>query len=138
MSIVLGFLTGGFNWLKGLPWQVWAGIALLALCGLSYCAGERSGKAEERSKWEAEVAEIRAEREEAAKRAEELDDALAIQIAATITQRRQELDDVTANLPDQELTARQCARIDSELRRARRGRELPPACADKLGYRAEQ
>ena len=131
------WLLGIGSFFKGLPWQVYAAIGVLVLCGASYCTGERYGRSEERAAWEAQVAEIRAEREALAVKVEELDEALAIQVAATITQRRQELDDVTANLPDQELSARQCARIDSELRRAGRGRELPPSCAAKLGSGAE-
>lgn len=132
MSFLLSFAMGGLNWLKGLPWQAWAAIAAVALCGLSYCAGERSGKLNERDKWEERVSEIRAERDKAMRDAAESDRALQLQIDASIDGRRKELDDETADIPDQELTARQCARVAQQLRIAGRGRELSPACARKL------
>lgn len=131
-TTLLGLLTGGLNWLKSLPWQVYAGIGAILLLGISYCAGESHGRTEERIKWENKVAEIRKERDEQAKRAEEADEALAKQIAATITARREELDNDTANIPDQELSARQCARVRQLLRIEGRGRELPASCAAKL------
>ena len=130
--MILSWLMSAVSFLKGLPWQIYAGVGVLLLCGLSYCAGERTGREDERAAWEQEVAEIRAERDEAAKRAAMADEALADQVAKNILERRKELDDATANIPDQELSARQCARVAQLLRREGRGRELSPACAAKL------
>lgn len=117
------------GFLKAVPWQVWAVVAIIAACGLSYCAGERTGRADERALWEAEVAEIRADRDKAMSRAAELDELLAASTDASIIERRKELDDATEELPDQGLSARQCARARQQLQREGRGRELSPACA---------
>ncbi len=132
MGFLLSLALGGFNWLKGLPWQVWAGIAVIAAVGLSYCVGERNGTADERAAWETKVAEIRAERDAAMQDATEKDQALADIVAADILENRKELDDVVKDLPDQELSARQCARVAQQLRREGRGHSIPTACTAKL------
>ena len=85
-----------WKFLSELPWQVWAGIAVVALCGASYCVGETDGVAKERAANEKEVAEIRKKRDQAAKRAEEADAKLAAIVAKNILERRTELDNDTA------------------------------------------
>ncbi|MXP43003.1 hypothetical protein [Allopontixanthobacter sediminis] len=118
------YAAKALGFLKGIPWQVWAGIAALLIVGLAYCQGVDAGETKERAKWEKQVAEIRAERDAAMARATKTDTKINEEGTAAIEGRRKELDDAKANLPDQGLTDRQRARACAELQRQGRGCEV--------------
>ena len=119
--------------LAAIPHWVW--LALLAVVALTLWGNHRyaAGRAEEAEAWEAEVAEIRRERDAAAAKAKRADLALRAAGLETISERRKELDNATADLPDQGLTPRQRARVCAELRRTGRRCELPAAGAGAAG-----
>jgi|TARA_R100000479_G_scaffold176487_1_gene131359 hypothetical protein len=122
LSAIAGFLDR-------VPWQVWAAIGLIIAAVIWGNHRYDDGREEERAAWEEKVAEIRAERDEAMKLATDMDKALAAAGIATIEDRRKELDDATADIPDQELTPRQRARACAELQRQGRGCEAPSAAS---------
>lgn len=95
-------------------------IVVGLICGAlwgAYCWSWDRGRDHERDAWEAKVEEIRAKREQTADTAAKIDVETATQSSAAITEKRKEIDNATANLPDQGLTARQRARACAELRR---------------------
>ncbi len=51
------------------PWQVWAGIALILAVSLSYCHGKGVGEREERAEWIAKLEKAEADAEAKAKEA---------------------------------------------------------------------
>jgi hypothetical protein len=94
------------------------------LCGAlwgAYCWSWDRGRDHERAAWEARVKEVREKRQETAAAAAKTDVETATQSSAAITEKRKEIDNATANLPDQGLTPRQRARACAELRRQGRG-----------------
>lgn len=108
---------------------LWIATFLLigaALVGL-YLWAYDNGRDSERARWEAKVAEIRKERDEAMSELAKADAAAAKALEATITDNRKALDDETANLPDQPLSDRQRARACREL--VRQGRRCEPSAA---------
>lgn len=99
-------------------------LVLALLCGALYAAYSWSwdrGRDHERAEWQAQVEKVRAKRRKAAELAAEDDAKIAAEAATPITEKRKEIDNATANLPDQSLTARQRARACAELRRQGRG-----------------
>ena len=95
-------------------------VCILAICGAlygAYCWAWDQGRDHERQAWNDKVSEIRAKRQSQADRAATGDVVIADQATTAIEDRRKELDNATAKLPDQELTPRQRARADAELRR---------------------
>lgn len=76
--MTLAIVKGIWDFLRGVPWQVWAGIVVLLVVGLAYCQGVDAGEqkimrqlevAEREAKERAENAEAVAT-EEAQERAE--------------------------------------------------------------------
>lgn len=102
-----------------------SGLIVVALfCGAlwgAYCWSWDRGRDHERAAWEARVKEVREKRLETAAAAAKTDVETAAQSSAAITEKRKEIENATANLPDQGLTARQRARACAELRRQGRG-----------------
>lgn len=99
-------------------------IVVAALCGLLWGAYSWSwdrGRDHERAAWQAEIAKVKAKRQKAAETAADADAKIAAEAATPITEKRKEIDNATANLLDQALTARQRARACAELRRTGRG-----------------
>lgn len=99
-------------------------IVVAALCGLLWGAYDWAwdrGRDHERAEWQAEVEKVREKRRKASELAAEADAKIAADAATPITDKRKEIDNATANLPDQNLSARQRARACAELRRTGRG-----------------
>lgn len=95
-------------------------VVMLAICGAlygAYCWAWDQGRDHERTAWNEKIQEIRAKRQRQADTAATGDVAIADQATTAIEDRRKELDNATAKLPDQGLTPRQRARSDAELRR---------------------
>lgn len=103
----------------------WAFVALLVLGAIyaAYCWAWDRGRDHERAAWEAAVAEIRKERDDAMAALGKQDAKDADALETSITENRKALDDETANLPDQPLSDRQRARACREL--LRQGRRCP-------------
>lgn len=101
-------------------------IVLLVLGAIyaAYCWAWDRGRDHERAAWEAAVAEIRKERDDAMAALGAADAKDADALETSITENRKALDDETANLPDQPLSDRQRARACREL--MRQGRRCPP------------
>lgn len=104
----------------------WAFVALLVLGAIyaAYCWAWDRGRDHERAAWEAAVAEIRKERDDAMAALGKQDAKDADALETSITENRKALDDETANLPDQPLSDRQRARACREF--LRQGRRCPP------------
>ena len=102
-----------------------SGLTVVALlCGLLwgfYSWSWDRGRDHERAEWNAEFAKVRAKRQKTAETAADADAKTAAEAATPITEKRKEIDNATANLPDQGLSARQRARACAELRRQGRG-----------------
>lgn len=113
------------GWLKVVPWQIWAAVALFFAFWL-WGEHRHSAGYNQRVKEEAEE-QRQAEEEQERKRieAERGDKKTKNSGDKAIADRRKDLDDAKANLPDQGLTARQRARACAELRR--QGKVCPPA-----------
>ena len=90
-----------------------AGIAIWQIYSTIYDRGVQH----ERDEWVEEVAEIRKARDAAMIKANAYDKLVKAGGEKAITDKRKELDDETAKLPDKGLSARQRARADIELRR---------------------
>lgn len=106
-----------WRFLKKIPWQVYV---VIGVCLLIWQYGERryeDGVADERARVIA--ANIKKERARIAREMEAAtEDAETKTVGEqTIAERRKELDNATANIPDQGLTDRQRARVCAELRR---------------------
>lgn len=104
-------------------------VAALALLYGAYSAIYRAGERGADRRWEAKTAEIRSARDAMALKAAELDALLARETSAPVKEKRKEIDDAVANLPDQGLSPRQRARACAELRRQGFGCETPAAPA---------
>ena len=125
MTFAIPFLT---KWLLG-KWceraaaLITNAIFILAIASAvygAYCWAWDRGRDHERGEWQAEVTKIRKARDDAMVKARKYDKIVADKGNAAITKKRKEIDDETANLPDQGLTARQRARANTELRRKQR------------------
>ena len=100
-------------------------IGLLAIIvWLLYSWAWDRGRDHQRALNDAEVAEIRKERDDAAAALGKRDAAEADAVEANISQNRKELDDATAKIPDRALSDRQRARACREL--VRQGKRCPP------------
>jgi hypothetical protein len=99
-------------------------ITVALLCGFLwgfYSWSWDRGRDHERSAWQAKVEQVREKRQKTADDAADADAKTAAEAATPITETRKEIDNATANLPDQGLSARQRARACAELRRQGRG-----------------
>lgn len=105
---------------KSVPLWVWATILIAGAWWIDRSHQYDLGRADEREAWEAEVASIRAERAALALVVADQDAQLAAKANQTIEERREELDNAVADIPDQALTDRQRARVCAE--RLRQGR----------------
>ncbi|MGV1682891.1 hypothetical protein [Sphingopyxis sp. NJF-3] len=108
----------------------WAFMLLLfaGAAYAAYCWAWDKGRDHERAAWQAKVALIIKERDDAMAALAEQDAKDADALEIRITKNRKALDDETANLPDQPLSDRQRARACREL--MRQGRRCPaPAAA---------
>ena len=56
MTAFLLFIKPALTFLRGLPWQLWAGLALLALAGLYGHTRYNAGQAEVQTRWDAQEA----------------------------------------------------------------------------------
>lgn len=118
---ILRLLGGRFKWLAHLLSYA---IVIAAIGGAvygAYCWAWDRGRDHERAEWNKEVAKVRKARTEAMQRASEADAKRAAEGAKPIIEKRKEIDNATANLPDQSPSARQRARGCAELRRQGRG-----------------
>lgn len=109
--------------LTGIPLRryIIAAAVIVLACQLSYCSGYRRGVSVERASWQAKSAAIIERRVAAGLAAEKRDSAIKAQGQAIID-RRKELDDATAGIPDQGLSDRQRARVQRERLREQAGR----------------
>lgn len=119
------------DFLKGVPWGVWASLALLIGALVYGKVQYAQGKADERAAWEEEVQRIKDERNALAVVVEQQDREIAAAANQTIEERRKELDNAVANIPDQALTPRQRARVCAE--RVRQGRRCEVSSASASG-----
>ncbi|WP_110298676.1 hypothetical protein [Blastomonas natatoria] len=101
------------TWGTPLRRYIIAAAVIVLACQLSYCRGYDRGVSVERASWQAKSAAIIDRRVKAAAAAEKRDAAIKAQGQAIID-RRKELDDATAGIPDQGLSARQRARVERE------------------------
>jgi hypothetical protein len=101
--------------LTGIPLSRYAIMAavVLACLNLAYCRGYDRGVSVERASWQTKNAAIIEKRVAAALAAQKRDAAIKAQGQAIID-RRKELDDATAGIPDQALSDRQRARVERE------------------------
>lgn len=119
--MILAKLLPIWGLIKRVPWQVWCGIAVVLTAWLWGNYREAEGRADERAAWEQKVEDLQKRLDDAMQAASEEDTKTEADINAGIAERRKELDNATADLPDQGLTDRQRARACAELRR--QGRE---------------
>lgn len=121
--MIWGAIVSIWSYIKLVPYWIWvavaAGIAILLWGDARYA----EGRSDEKVEWEAEVARIRAERDAAMAVAEEKDAIIQAAGEEAIEEAREELDNATKDIPDQELSARQRARVCFELQR--QGRRCP-------------
>lgn len=115
MPVLFATLAAKLGALSGW-WKVAAGAALAA--APCFLVGQCSGARNERTEIAAENARAAAAAERMARAADELLRQRQADSAAAITSDRKALDDATAHIPDQALSARQHARYCAELRRA--------------------
>lgn len=95
-------------------------LTILAIGGAlygAYCWAWDQGRDHERNRWEQAAKKAREKRQEQADQAETQDVETRTQTTTAIDERRKELEDATAKIPDQGLSDRQRARAAAELRR---------------------
>lgn len=112
-------LFGYANWVA-----VLGGALLLgSIIAGSYLKGRSDGKGLERAKWERSVKKTIEDRWQAYVEINKEDLELTSKVEDSIQQRREEIDNAKADIPDQGLTDRQRVRACAELRR--QGRSCP-------------
>ena len=123
MLMVFAPLLG--RWMSARIAGALSGLIVAALlCGAVWGAYRWSwdrGRDHERAAWQAKVEVVREARRKTADDAAAADAKTAAEAAIPITEKRKEIDNATANLPDQGLTPRQRARACAELLTQGRG-----------------
>lgn len=114
---------------QAIPWQVWAILGAILLAWLWGNSRYDDGRDDERAVQEQRDKQAREQQQKNEREAAANDSKTKREGEKTITDRRKDLDDAKADLPDQGLTDRQRVRACAELRR--QGQACPPATSPR-------